>query len=263
MRPDCPGGDEFLEVMVRLMVLGAAVVAVGLAGTALSGCSVNVSTGGPPVVSKTDLEKEILARLEKAGQKPQTVTCKDDLQGEVGKSTRCELVLSSTNRLEPVVTVTKVDGSTVSYDMTPAVSKEQLDKAVSNLLSEPSGPAVDSVNCESGLDGKPGAEAHCEVTAGGITLKRTVEVTNVDGLLMNFIVLPVLAKDQVENSLLDQLATQVGQRPDSADCSDNLEGKTGTTIECTVVAGEQSQDFTLTVTEVNGDQVNFSYAPTA
>ncbi|TGD88500.1 DUF4333 domain-containing protein [Mycolicibacterium sp. CH28] len=245
------------------MVLGTAVLAVGIAGTALSGCSVNVSTGGPPVVSKTDLEKDISGRLEKAGQKPQAVTCKDDLPGEVGKSTRCEVTLSTDNSFEPVVTVTKVDGSTVSYDMTPAVSKEQLDKAVAHLLSEPSGPAVDSVNCESGLDGKQGAEGHCEVTAAGVTLKRTVEVTKVDGLMMNFVVLPVLAKAQVENSLLDQLATQLGQRPDSADCSDNLEGKEGTTIDCTVVAGEQTQDFTLAVTKVDGDQINFSYQPKA
>ena len=89
-------------------------------------------------MSKTDLEKDISERLEKAGQKPQTVTCKDDLQGEVGKSTRCEVVLSNTNSFEPVVTVTKVEGTTVSYDMTPAVSKTQLEKAVAGLVSQAS-----------------------------------------------------------------------------------------------------------------------------
>lgn len=244
---------------VVLTRLGAAFVATGLAGAALSGCSFNVSTGVS--VPKTDLEKDISARLEKAGQKPQTVTCKDDLKGEVGKTTRCEVVLSTTNSFEPVVTVTKVEGTTVSYDMTPAVSKAQLDKSVASLVSEASGVNVDSVNCEGGLDGKEGAETHCDVTANGVTSRRTVVVTKVDGLMMNFNVLPILEKAQVENSLLEQLATQLGGRPDSADCSGDLEGKKGNSITCTVVAGEETQDFTLTVTGVNGDRINFNYAP--
>lgn len=244
---------------VVLTRLGAALVATGLVGVALSGCSFNVSTGVS--VSKTDLEKDITQRLEKAGQKPQTVTCKDDLKGEVGKTTRCEVVLSSTNSFEPVVTATKVEGTTVSYKMTPAVSKAQLDKSVAKLVSEASGVKVDSVNCEGGLDGKEAAETHCDVTANGATSRRTVVVTKVDGLMMNFNVLPILEKAQVENSLLDQLATQLGSRPDSADCSGDLEGKKDNSITCTVVAGEETQDFRLTVTGVKGDRINFNYAP--
>lgn len=247
-----------LSTMV-LPRLGAGLAAASLAGAVLSGCSFNVSSGVS--VSKTDLEKDISQRLEKAGQKPQTVTCKDDLKGEVGKTTRCEVVLSSTNSFEPVVTVTKVEGTTVSYDMTPAVSKPQLDKAVAGLVSQASGATVDSVNCEGGLDGKEGTETHCDVTANGATSRRTVEVTKVDGLMMNFNVLPVLNKAQVESSLLDQLATQLGSRPDSADCSGDLEGKKDTSITCTVVAGSETQDFKLTVTDVNGDRIDFNYAP--
>lgn len=246
---------------VVLPRLTAALVVAGLAGVALSGCSVSVSSGVS--VSRTNLEKDISQRLAKAGQKPQTVTCKDDLKGEVGKTTRCEVVLSSTNAFEPVVTVTKVEGTTVSYDMRPAVSKAQLDRSVAKLVSEASGVDVDSVNCEGGLDGKEGTETHCEVTANGVTSRRTVVVTKVDGLMMNFNVLPILEKAQVENSLLDQLARQLGGRPDSADCSGDLEGKKGTSITCTVVAGEETQDFTLTVTAVRGDRIDFNYAPAA
>ena len=120
-----------------------------------------------------------------------------------------------------------------------------------------------SVTCESGLQGKKDAEAHCDVTAGGVTLKRTVQVTSVDGLLMNFTLIPVLLKAQVESSLLDQLEAQLGQRPDTATCTQDLEGKTGNTIECTVVAGSETQNFTLTVNSVDGDKINYSYAPKA
>lgn len=240
----------------------AVVAALMVGGAALAGCSFNVSTG-KPVVDKADLQKDITERLTKAGAKPESVTCKDNLEGEVGKTTRCEVVLSSTNSFEPIVTVTKVEGSTVSYDMSPAVNKDQLEKTVANMVSQASGAKVDSVSCESGLDGKQGAEAHCDVTAGGVTLKRTVEVTEVNNLLMNFTVIPVLPKVQVENSLLDQLEAQLGQRPDSADCSGDLEGKPGTSVDCAVVAGEENQDFTLTVTTVDGDTVNYSFEPKA
>ena len=109
---------------------GAVLAAMAVTGLTLTGCSFSIGSGGPPVVAKADLQKEISQRLEKAGQKPQSVDCKDDLTGVVGKSVTCEVALSDTNVFEPVVTVTKVDGSTVSYDMAPAVSKEQLQKAV-------------------------------------------------------------------------------------------------------------------------------------
>ncbi len=80
---------------------------------------------------------------------------------------------------------------------------------------------------------------------------------------MNFTVIPVLTKAQVESSLLDQLESQLGQRPDSADCTNDLQGTPGTTIDCTVVAGEETQVFTLTVNNVDGDRINFNYAPKA
>lgn len=240
---------------------GAVLTAVALTGMTLTGCSFSVGSGGAPVVAKADLQKDISDRMEKAGEKPKSVTCKDDLKGEVGKTVTCEVAITDDNVIDPVVTVTKVDGSTVSYDMTPAVSKEHLQTAVSRLLSQSANTPVESITCESGLDGKKGSEAHCEVTQGGTTLKRTVEVTKVDGLLMNFTVIPVLVKAAVEKSLLDQLESQLGQRPDSADCSTDLEGKPGTTIDCTVVAGEETQVFTLTVTSADGDRINFNYAP--
>ena len=162
------------------------------------------------------------------------------------------------------MTVTRSRGTTISYDMTPAVSKEQLEKSVSSLVSDASGATVDSVTCDSGLEGKKGAEAHCDVTVGGgTTMQRTVDVTKVDGLLMNFTLIPVLPKDQVQESLLGQLAEQLGERPDSAECSENPEGKPGNTIDCTVVAGSESQEFTLTVNSVDGDRINYSYAPKA
>ena len=113
---------------------GAVLAAMAVTGVTLTGCSFSIGSSGPPVVTKADLQKDISERLEKAGKKPKSVECKDDLKGEVGKSVTCEVALTDTNVFEPVVTVTKVEGKTVSYDMAPAVSKEQLEKAVGRLL---------------------------------------------------------------------------------------------------------------------------------
>ena len=191
------------------------------------------------------------------------MTCSEDLVGEVGKTTRCEVVMSPTNSFEPVVKVTGIDGSTINYEMTPALSKDQLEKAVSRLVADAEEAQVDSASCESGLEGEVGAVAYCDVEAGGVQLRRMVEVTSVEGLMLNFDVLPVLIKADVESSLLDELESQVGQRPDSADCSGDLEGKPGKTVDCTIVAGPETTSFTLTVNTVEGSTINYSYEPKA
>jgi Domain of unknown function (DUF4333) len=246
---------------MRTMI--AALGALATAGALVSGCSANLGTDGKPKVSKRALQTDIAGRLTKAGEQPESVTCKEDLIGEVGKTARCEVVMSPTNSFEPIVMVTRVDGSTIDYEMTPAISKEQLEKAVSQLVTEAAGVRVDAVSCESGLHGNLGAVGHCDVDAGGVKLRRTVEVSNVEGLMMNFDVVPMLTKAEVERSLLNELESHAGQRPDFAECSGNLEGKPGNTVDCTIVAGADTTGFTLTVTTVEGSNINYRYEPRA
>jgi len=239
---------------------GVGVAALALTSGLLTGCSFSFSSdGGKPIVSKSDLQKDISERLEKGGITPHSVTCKDDLEGEVGKSTRCEVVLSATNSIEPIVTVTKVDGTTVSYDMTPAVSKEQLAKVVAALVGRASGSAADAVTCESGLEGRKGLEARCHLTEGATTVTRTVYVSAVDGFALDFALVPVLPKHDLESSLMDQLTPNLGRRPDSAVCAGDLTGKPGNTVDCTVTAGARSEVFALTVTNVDGGTIHYNF----
>jgi hypothetical protein len=238
-----------------------AVGALTTAGALVSGCDANVASGGTPAVGKDALQTDIAARFAKAGEQPQSVTCKEALVGEVGKTTRCEVVMSATNSFEPVITVTGVDGTAINYEMRPAVSKEQLEKAVSRLVVDATRVQVASVSCESGLEGKVGATSHCDVDAGGVKLRRTVEVNSIEGLMMNFDVVPLLTREEVASSLLDEFQRQLGRRPDSAQCAGNLEGKAGNTVDCTVVSGQDTRSFTLTVTTVSGGSINYSYAP--
>jgi hypothetical protein len=132
------------------------------------------------------LQEDIAARLTEAGEKPESVTCKQDLAGKVGTTARCEVVVTPTNSFEPIVTVTAADGAAVDYEMTPAVSREQLAQVVARLLADAGVPDVGAVSCESGAEGRVGAISHCEFNAGAVRSRRTVEVAAVRGLLMNF-----------------------------------------------------------------------------
>ena len=241
------------------------IAAVGASATVwalVSGCDTTVAIGGKATVSKDALQTDIANRLAKAGEEPQSVTCKEDLIGEVGKTARCDVIMSPTNTYELVVTVTGVDGSTINYKMSPALSKEQLERAVSRLVTNAGGLPVDSVSCESGLEGEVGKVAYCDVDARGVKLRRTVEVNTVEGLMMKFDVVPVLTKAEVESSLLNELETQTRRRPDSARCSGNLEGRPGNTVECTtVVTGPETASLILMVTTVEGDTIKYSYTP--
>jgi len=142
--------------------------------------------GESPIVSRESLQSDIADRLVKAGQPPGSVTCLQDLVGEVGRTARCDVVMHEANSFQPVATVTAVDGTRVDYEMTPAMSQAQLEQAVARLVVENGGPPASSVACEAGLDGTVDAIAYCDVDAGGVRARRAVQVTEVSGLTMNF-----------------------------------------------------------------------------
>jgi hypothetical protein len=239
----------------------AALAAAGMLCCALAGCSMNVGGNNVPTVAKEALQEDISERLANAGERPESVTCKEDLVGEAGKTAHCEVVVSAANSFEPIITVTGVDGTAIDYEMAPALSRRQLEQSVSRLLADAGGLEVQSIRCESGLAGVARAQAHCDVDAGGVRLRRTVAVSDVDGLMMNVDIVPLLTKAEVESSLLDELEAHAGARPESATCSDNLEGKPGNAVDCTIVAGPDTQAFTLTVSTVNGSKINYNYEP--
>ena len=231
----------------------SAVVAVVAAVTTVvaAGCA---SEPVGEAVSAANLQKNITERLSAAGVTPKTVTCVSGLPAEPGASTRCDVVLTDTNSIQPVVTLTTTDP--VNYAVTPAVSGEQLGTAVAALLS------TKEVTCNDGLEGKTGARATCEVTRDGVAMTRTVEVTNVEGLLMSYSVLPAIDRAEVQDLLARQWAQDNGGRPpERTDCRGDLQGQVGTTLDCTVVADGQGSDLTLTVTKVDGDAVEFGYEP--
>jgi hypothetical protein len=84
-----------------------------------------------------------------------------DLEGVVGKSTECEVVMSDTNTFQAIVTVEKIEDDTVDYTMTAALTKAQVEKTVVHYLaSANNGVEAQSVMCDTGLNGKQGATVH-------------------------------------------------------------------------------------------------------
>lgn len=156
--------------------------AVLLTTASLTACA---SGGDLPEVDRVVLQNDISARLTEAGEAPQSVTCLEDLVGEPGRSVSCDVVINDTNSFQPVVTVTSADGGIVDYELTPALSQAQLEQAVRRLATD-AGEGVAVVACESGVDGAVGSRAYCDVDSDGVRARRTVEVTDVAGLTMNF-----------------------------------------------------------------------------
>ena len=162
----------------------AVLAAAGMVCCALSGCTANGGGSNVPTVSRQALQEDISRRLAEAGEKPQSVTCREELVGELRATARCEVVVSATNSFEPIVTVTAVDGEAVDYAMRPAVSKSQLETMVSRLVGSFGEISVRAVSCESGIEGRVGALAHCEVDGPDVRVRRTVAVSAVNGLKM-------------------------------------------------------------------------------
>ncbi len=163
--------------------------------------------------------------------------------------------------LAPIVTVTSVDGERVNGHLDPALSQKQMEKMVTGQLEQNSGVVPDRVSCESGLEGKKDSFTRCDVDVGGETLGHTATVTKVENTTMRFVLLPVLMRAEIEETMINDLARQIGERPDTATCSGDLEGVPGDTVDCTITLGPETQDFLITVTSLDGDRMNYQYEP--
>ena len=229
---------------------------------------------GPRVV-KEALQKMVTDQLAKSGVTPQSVQCQQDLIGQIGQSARCDVTVTPVNSFEPIITVTGVDGSNINYAMVPSVNKSQLETAVADMIARSTKTAPDSVSCDSGLDGKVGATAFCNVSTAGTTNRQAVTVSQVQGLSMNYgLAQPgsapgsapgngpaqTLPKSVAEGALMAQLRHN-GENPDSATCAGDMVVQVGATLPCTAVTAGQSQNYVLTVSAVVNGNITFKVSP--
>ena len=230
----------------------AAVTAIGLLGAGLAGCSAKVETKSSAAISAADLQKRLTEQFAGFTNPPKSVSCKDDLAAEVGKSSSCDVVLADSSTVEAVATVTGVKGSDLSYDIMPALTKEQLAQSVSTMAG------ASSVTCASGIEGKIGATAQCDTILNGVDSKRVLQVDGVNGLDLDVSMKKMWPKEKVQEILLQKLNAD-GTPVETVECVDGVVGKTGANVECATVTGNQKKGYIVTVTTFDDDNLGIDY----
>ena len=91
------------------------------------------------------------------------------------------------------------------------------------------------------------------------TFNVNVSVTSVNGNDVKFDMVETLDKNQVAGILSNKLTQQVGRKPDSVTCPDNLKGVQGATLRCELTDSGQKYGISVTVTNVDAGDVSFDY----
>jgi predicted thioesterase len=141
--------------------------------------------------------------------------------------------------------------------MSHSVSKSDVASQITTKMTDAAGNKPDSVTCPGDLPAKVGAQLNCEMKVKGQTYNVNVTVTSVNGSDVKFDMVQTVDKKQVASVISDQLTQQLGSRPDSVTCPDNLKGTVGATLRCQLTDGGQKYGVNVTVTSVDGNNVNF------
>ncbi|GAB3624920.1 hypothetical protein GCM10027418_30060 [Mariniluteicoccus endophyticus] len=216
-------------MMKRLAVLAATAVAA----TSMSACSFNASFGTD--VKGSTVEKKILPELKKqTGDDSASVSCPGELKSKEGSRLTCTgTVKGQTYPIDVESTgggkfSWKLDSTVPSSDPSEEESPEPTAAPTTKTSSKPSPKPSSSP--------KPTSSAN--PSSGSLRV----------------------AAIKVENEISDMLKAQTGKNG-VAECPDDLEGRVGATLTCTltVVEGEDvNRPVLVTVTAVEGSDVRFS-----
>jgi hypothetical protein len=133
-----------------------------------------------PMFDKDKVIQQISTKLtDPAGNKPDSVTCPGDLLGKVGAQLNCDMKVKGTP-WGVTVTVTRVAGTDVFFDMAETLDRNQVAKTLTDTYTEQQGHKPDSVTCPNNLDGTMGATMRCQLTDGGKNYGVTVRFTGID-----------------------------------------------------------------------------------
>jgi hypothetical protein len=131
-------------------------------------------------IDRSQIASEISTKLtDAAGNKPDSVTCPDNLLAKVGAQLNCTMVATNQDTYNVNVTVTSVNGTAVNFDMVQTVDKNKVAGVISNKMTPLLGTAPDSVTCPDNLKGIVGATLRCQLSTGGKNYGVTVTVTYV------------------------------------------------------------------------------------
>jgi hypothetical protein len=95
----------------------AVIVTAAAGGWLAAGCSVHVSVGGTPTVSRHDVETQVATTLARQENQPvPKVVCPGDLKGKVGTVMYCSLTAQGSDTAYPVkLQVNSISGTQVHF----------------------------------------------------------------------------------------------------------------------------------------------------
>jgi len=134
------------------------------------------------------LAKSVTSDLAKQNVQATDLTCPSELQPQNGQSIEC----SFTSGGQPVgakVTVTEVKDANVSYEVELAarpVSKDLLQKTLTEQIGQAAGVSIQSTTCTDDLQPQVGSRTTCTVVAPGEQVAFDVTVTAVEQGLVKF-----------------------------------------------------------------------------
>ena len=137
------------------------------------------------------------------------------------------------------------------------VSKSDVASQITSKMTDAAGNKPNSVSCPSDLEAKVGTQLNCEMKVKNQTFNVNVTVTSVEGSNVKFDMVETVDKNQVATVISDKLTQQVGRKPDSVTCPDNLKGVVGATLRCQLTDSSQKYGVDVNVTSVEAGDVNF------
>jgi Domain of unknown function (DUF4333) len=139
------------------------------------------------------------------------------------------------------------------------VSKSNVESQISQKMTDASGNKPESVSCPDDLKASVGAKIDCEMKIKDQTFGVNVTVTSIEGDQAKFDMVETVNKNDVAREISDQLEQQVGRKPETVTCPDNLKGIQGATLRCSLTDVGETYGITVTVTSVEGGDVKFNF----
>jgi Domain of unknown function (DUF4333) len=123
------------------------------------------------------------------------------------------------------------------------------------------GVQAEDVSCPEDLPAEVGRSVRCEFVVDGQPVDAVATVGSVEGETVRYDIRtearPV-AEDLLEEKVAQQVAEQAGVPVDEADCTGDLPAQVDGTVGCAVTGGGETASMVVTVTSVDGGQVNYS-----
>lgn len=140
-----------------------------------------------------------------------------------------------------------------------AVAKSDVASQITQKLTDAQGNKPESVDCPGDLPATIGAQLNCTMKVKGVTYNVNVTVTSVNGSDVKFDMVETVDKNQVATAISDNITQQVGTKPESVTCPDNLKGVQGATLRCKLVTNGETYGVNVSVTGVDGGTVDYHF----